>query len=431
MKKLMFIAGIAAMTLASCSQEEVLSINPNTNGEKVISFRARTPNASRSVEFSTENLNDFMVYGWLGWPDEAFEAGEDLTAFFNGGTPVKFTRGEDGVFTSATPYYYPGDHNSVLYFTAFAPSTLTPTATPYGGFKIDYTVKDDIAEQEDIICAEGIYESSAAETDGDMEFDFKHALTKVYVSELRNSNAEFKIEVVGVKFGNIDMSGEMYYCGEKTLDRDSDSQNEVFNEDGFIADGDGRILWKPAGEQTGEVEYIFDTPIVLDSTNTSAQVMSGDDAGKTTNKEAFMMIPQQLKAEVEDGTIKSFNNEDSYIAFLIRITSVTNNRVIYPFADGVTNISQEVDGVTYAWAAFPVASLWVPGLYVDYLVDFSKGAGYVAPGAEEYELRPIIGGEVKFTANVFDWNAGANTTIEHDKEITVDVTDIDDSELFD
>ncbi|MDE7153722.1 MAG: fimbrillin family protein [Muribaculaceae bacterium] len=434
MKKALFFAGIAAMTLASCSQEEVLKVNTGNADDNLVSFRVRSRNAARSVEYNTENLQDFKVFGYIGWPDEAYENGADnLVPFFKGGLAETFTRGEDGIFTSATPYYYPGD-GSMLYFAAFAPTTLDPVPTPYGGFKIDeYTVNADITKQEDIILAETISDSESAAADN--EITFRHALSKVYISELRCSNENLKIEVVGVKFGNIDAAGELLFCGEKAFSHEG--QNEVFGEDGYIADGDGRIFWKPAGEQTSSFVYLLDAPVVLDKDNTSAAIMSGDDAAteNATHKEAFMMIPQQLKAtleENEEGTeIQKFYETDSYIAFLIRVTTVSNDKVIYPFAEGVTNITEEIGGVKYAWAAFPVASLWAPGLYVDYLVDFSKGVGFVAPGAEDHVLKPILGTEVTFTVSVGTsgtngWNQGGLESIEHDNTVRVDIADDED-----
>lgn len=433
MKKILLLMGVAAMTLASCSQEEVLSVNTAQKADNQITFRVRSKAAARSIEYSTANLDAFKVFGYIGWPDELVDenlelADDNLIPFFKDGEAVEFTRGEDGLFTSATPYYYPGD-GSMMHFSAFAPASLNVEAIPYGGYKLDYTVDADITKQLDIICSEAGYSNDDVLDGGNLELDFRHALTKVFVSELRNTNKNFKIEVVGVMFGNVDESGELVYCGEKALT--NTSQNEEFAEDGYIADGDGRIFWKPAGEQTASFKYILDAPVVLDgTTTTSVQLMSGEDSAEnSTKKEAFMMVPQQLTAgyDAEAGKIVSFASDNSYIAFLVRITNVASGRVEYPFADGVENITETIGGVEYAWAAFPVATLWVPGLYVDYLVDFSKGAGYVAPGAEDYVvLKPIIGNEVKFTTNVMDWDNGGFTSITHDNEITVDVADDDD-----
>lgn len=434
MKKLLLLTGVAAMTLASCSQEEVLNVNTGNAEANVVSFRVRSRNASRSVEYNTENLQEFKVFGYIGWPEDAYDnGGDNLIPFFAGGMAETFTRDADGIFKSATPYYYPGDYN-MLYFTAYAPTTLEPVPTHYGGFKIDeYTVNSDITMQDDIILAETTTDSDAAAEDN--EIIFRHALAKVFISELRCSNENLKIEVAGVKFGNVFTSGELQYCGEKPLVHTE--QNEVFNEDGYIADGEGRIFWKPTGEQTGEFVYLFDAAKVIDKDHKSVSIMTGDDAvtENATHKEAFMMIPQQLQATVEEDAegneINKFYETDSYIAFLIRVTTVNNSKVIYPFADGVTNITEEIDGVEYAWAAFPVSSLWVPGHYVDYLVDFSKGVGFVAPGAEDYVLRPILGTVVDFTVSVGTgglngWSQGGFESIEHDNSVRVDVGDFDD-----
>ncbi|MDE6278289.1 MAG: fimbrillin family protein [Muribaculaceae bacterium] len=426
MKKILFMMGVAAMALSSCSQEELVKVNNGKNDDNAISFRVRSYKPARAMEFSTYNLDDFMVFGFKGSPDD----GDELISYFDGGLPVKFSRGNDLLFTSATPYYYPVD-GSWLYFAAYAPSTLTGVESfgTLGGIKIDgFTVDPDITKQIDIICANG--GSNLEPDEPDQELTFTHALTKVFVSEVANTDTRYKYEIIGVKFGNIHNSGDYEYRGDKAFD--DVIRNGVFAEDGFIQDftGNGHF-WKPAGEQNGEMTYIFAEPVVLDKTTTRADVMSGDDTEATGEEAngAFMLIPQQLSAAFlnDEGTIDSasFTAGMSYIAFLVRITYLPTGEVIYPYAEGVEAISKTIgegdDAITYAWAAFPVSSLWVPGSYIDYFVDFSKGAGFVAPGAsEDFEFKPILGREIKFTEEVFSWDDGTLITVDQNNQLGVD-----------
>lgn len=430
MKKILLMTGIAALTLSSCSQDEVISVNNNKNADNLITFRVRSPKLSRASEFSTYNLDDFMVYGYKGCPDE----GEEVIDYFENGDPLKFTREAGGLlFTSAIPYYYPTD-GSMLYFAAYAPSDQSVTkADNYGGIKIDnFTVDGDITKQIDIIFADG--GSNLEPYEPDQELTFKHALSKIYISEVRNSDTRFKYEIIGVKFGNIHNSGNIFYNGEKALNMPEDEINETFNSDGYIRNGEGKIALMPTGEQNNDMEYIFATPIVLDKTTTTAEVMSGSDteAVEAADKTGcFMMIPQQLSSAYlnEDGEINSssFDAGMSYIAFLVRITNLITNEVIYPYAEGVDAISKAVGENTYAWAAFPVSTLWVPGLYTDYLVDFSKGAGFVAPGADDKIVgNPILGREIKFTIEVGIWDNGGWITIDEKNQLGVDVADDED-----
>lgn len=441
MKKVFIFMGASALVLSSCSQEDVLSVNNNANVDNAISFHVRSHKQSRSLEYSSYNLDDFMVFGFKGDPDE----GETVIDYFAEGKPVKFTREEGGLlFNSETPYYYPTD-GSWLYFAAYAPSTLEMTKFgQFGGITCDFTVDSDITKQIDIISATG--GSNLEKDEPDQELTFQHALTKVYISEIRNSDSRHKYEIMGVKFGNIHNSGKYEYRGEKAYDGD-ETPNGTFREDGFIQDAIGYgIFWQPTGEQTGDMEYTFSSPIVLDSNATSAELMKGSDTDSDTKAESFMLMPQQLSkaflnAEGNLGGLE-FDKGMSYIAFLVRITNTITGDVIYPYAKDeygnstVDAISKTIDGVTYAWAAFPISSIWAPGTYVDYLVDFSEGAGFVAPGAsEEVELQPILGRKIKFYVEVDNWGEsedGSSTgqgqwiTVGQDSELGVDVAGEDD-----
>lgn len=463
--------GAAALTLTSCSQEDVLGINEGHSRDNLVTFRVHAPKIQRAQEFTTENLTVFMVYGFKGNPDYLnLENNEQLTPYFNqDGTPVEFSLKDDGFFRSETPYYYPLD-GSDLYFAAFAPSSLANeiTADNYGGLKIDnFSVDGNINQQVDIIVDNGVGHIDVNEG-YDMELSFKHALTKVYISEVANTGNPYRYEIMGVKFGNIHNAGTFEYRGKRVLQDDGTRVNPSFDEDGFLCDniGDG-IFWKGAGQQTGAIEYIFDEPIILDKETTRAGFMSGS---ADDSYGSFMMIPQKLSSSFvdaenkEEGNIEgqAFDPEMTYIAFLVRIrntskefeatdgdgnnlvdeegnTFIDEECVVYPYferdeegnvtgvKEELKDITKEFNGVSYAWAAFPISTLWVPEKYVDYFVDFSKGAGYVAPGAyESIECKPILSNEIKFTETVGDWTDGTQTTVEQENEVDTDVTDAED-----
>lgn len=437
MKKIFLMMGVAALALTSCSQEEVLKTNTAKAEGDAISFHVRSKKASRSMEFSTNNLDKFMVYGFKGNPDD----GEKVTDYFDGVT--LFSDNGFGLFTSEKTYYYPTD-GSWLYFAAYAPSSLEFTSTDeYGGLVYnEFTVNSDITKQIDLICASG--GSNLMLHEPDQELTFTHALSKVFVSELRNSDERYKYEIIGVKFANIDIAGDYVFRGEKAIDEID--RNGVFGEDGYIMDYTGYgHFWKPAGDQTHEIVYLLDEPIVLDADNQEVAFMSGDDteAGENGGAGCFMMIPQQLNKEYynPDGVQDeiTFGKDMAYVAFLMRITyeaedwvdgseePVNTTFVAYPYANGMGTAAQTVNGVEYGWAAFPLYSLWVPGNYTDYLVDFSKGAGFVAPGADaSVAYKPILSREIKFYQEVFGWDEGQWTNIDQDAQLSEDRTDVED-----
>lgn len=443
MKKIVFMMACAALTLSSCSQDEVVGVNNGNKADNLITFRTRTPLIPRSQEFTTGNLSEFMVYGFKGYPEDNYEAQKPMDPFFENG-PVLFSDNGSGIFTSETPYYYPIDGSS-LYFVAYAPATLQVEPTgDYGGVKIEnYTIKSDIEEQEDII-----FENGAGHLDyneGDMELTFKHALTKVFISKLGNSGNPYRYEIMGVRFGNINNTGTYLYRGIKSIEPETD-ENGTFDSEGYLCDYEGNgHFWKTVGEQTDVIEMIFDEPIILDNEHSSIEFMSGN---ADDPKGSFMMIPQQLSSTaVNNGSMEqgAFTNDMSYIAFLVRITNtdkeftntnedgeeITEECVVYPYDEGVESISRTFgegdNAVTYAWAAFPVSSLWVPGSYIDYFVDFSKGAGFVAPGADaSVEFKPILNHEIRFIESVGEWRDGSKDTIDQENQLGMDEGNVDD-----
>lgn len=429
----------AAALMVSCSQEEVLQLTSDNGNYNEISFRVRSSKIARSQEHSTANLKAFNVFGFNGWPEDNYEAGEEMTDFFDGGLPVLFSNNGSGLFTSTPTYYYPTD-GSWVYFAAYAPTSLNMETLPYGGLTIkNFTVDPDITKQLDIICDNGGSNLELGSDDEDIEFTFKHALTKIYVSRIINQDTRYKYEIAGIKLGNISNSGEFIYRGEKSLTADEDTPNGVVGEDGYVNDpiGDG-FYWK-ANEQKDDMVYLFDEPLVLDEETDVVYPMTGNDTGEEdvignadgAGKGGFMLIPQKLSSKFvdEDGTLEGqqFGEGMSYIAFLVRITYTDNGNVVYPYAEGVEDITEEIGGVTYAWAAFPVSSLWRPGTYVDYAITLSNGAGYVAPGAAEgVAFRPILSRQIQFTEEVQFWPDYNEVSIDQDNELEGDGGNFDD-----
>ncbi|MDE6271478.1 MAG: fimbrillin family protein [Muribaculaceae bacterium] len=413
MKKSLFMLCVAAATLASCSQEDVLDMAANHGADNAINFRARTFKATRGAEVTSESLNSFMVIGLKGDLDAVREGEGQLSAWWT--SPVEFKRstvegdanGDMQYFRSDTPMYFPSDFSPVS-FLAYAPSTLSnvsaslgqPNAEDNGNLLIEgYTVNSDINSQEDIII-DGVGGVQRDDTYPSLDLYFKHALSKVFVSKAKNDNSEYTYKVAGVRFGNIAMTGDCKY-------------------DPSAGDGSmhSYFTWTYA-DQKASVEHKFAKGIEIDG---SADLMSGAETDGS-----FLLIPQTLPSELasEESDQRFLCKEGvAYIGLLIQIVQKDDNKVVYPFEKGVDNITETIDGEKYAWAIFPVGTTWLAGNYVDYQVDFTNGAGFVAPGAEGYDYegwedgdeesktlhfdlqyKPIFGESIKFTVEICGWD---------------------------
>lgn len=104
----LMLAAAAALVLASCSQDEPLSVNKG----RAIDFRSTMD--SRADETTNANLTSINVAAFLG-----------SQLFF---PTMEFTKGSDDFFTSTTEYYWPGD-NSALTFYAYSPANPGGTVT--------------------------------------------------------------------------------------------------------------------------------------------------------------------------------------------------------------------------------------------------------------------------------------------------------------
>lgn len=446
MKKIVMF-GVAALALTSCSQEELLTDRQANGADGLISFRARTGKTTRAQDLTSDNLTSFMVYGYKGTPEMDFDeylyangaGGEEsveMTEYFGW---EKFTKDDvTNYFNSEKDYYYPVD-NSWLIFPCYAPADIPGTvdALSTGGIQFnDFSVADNIEEQLDLVA--DITLNRWAESSDGVVVNFEHMLSKVYVAAAMNGNDNYTYEVAGVKFGNIHKTGGT--CRFNTPAEWADEEHK--NDYDWANAGSRSIAWTFAEDKEAneELEVIFDDPITINASET--KLMDGD-AGKGS----FLMMPQQLANSKVEGTEEAetptleMKSGVAYIALLIRVTDKAGE-VVYPYVKGVDNISKTVNGEKYAWAAFPIDSRWRGNHHTTYTIDFTHGAGFVAPGAEGYEdayfgdninleYKPILGGKVQVTeAWIREWdNSDIDQTHETNSQkytVSVDVADEED-----
>lgn len=453
MKKIVMF-GVAALALTSCSQEELLTDRQANGADGLISFRARTGKTTRAQDLTSDNLTSFMVYGYKGTPEMDFDkyveangaGGEEpveMTEYFGW---EEFTKDDvTGYFNSEKDYYYPVD-NSFLIFPCYAPASVKGVeALNTGGIKFNnFTVADNIEEQVDLVAdivncmrwSDSAYGASVA---------FEHMLSKVYVAGAKNTNDSYNYQVAGVKFGNIHKSGNGRYMVSSEMPAEEEDKNPAYD---YVNAGSYPVVWTFSDDEpVDELSVIFETPVTIKEEETD--LMGGFDSTGS-----FMMIPQQLVHSVSEGTEEAesptleMKSGVAYIALLLRITDTEGN-VVYPFDQGVDNISEIIgDGENaskFAWAVFPIASRWSASHITTYTIDFTHGAGYVAPGAEGYydaffedekidlEYKPILGGKVYFIETESDVRNWDNTDIDWTNEtnsqkytVSVDVADEED-----
>lgn len=175
-KFVMGIAAMAALTLVSCSSDDLDSFSDNSSKNEAITFdgylgrSAVAVNGSRGSVLDKDALqksaDGFGVFGNYS-KDATTAYGENL--FKN--QKVFYSNSE----WTYTPYKYwlPEGH---IDFLAYAPYDATKTALTDSQSKISFTVDKDIAKQKDLLWANA---KNQTQNNNPVTFTFNHALSRL------------------------------------------------------------------------------------------------------------------------------------------------------------------------------------------------------------------------------------------------------------
>ncbi|MBN2917829.1 MAG: fimbrillin family protein [Prevotella sp.] len=271
MKKQFIFMAMAAMLIASCSSDDVVS----TNTGRAIDFR--TSVGTRGSETTTDNITKFWVTAIDGNNANYFSKQE-------------FTK--DGAFFTSSPlYYWPA---GTLNFFAYSPSEtdLGATVTINKDTKTfaDFSPAKKIADQKDFVTATASGTRAANEESG-VALTFAHQLSQIEI-KAKNTNTGYVYKVVGVRIGKPVSKGTF------TMGTTSSWALTTTEKSNYA------------------VEYSEKT-----LTADAATMMS------TANDNAIL-LPQQLTAWTPETDKKNANN-GAYIALKIQITTKDGARV-YP-----------------------------------------------------------------------------------------------------
>lgn len=350
MKKSVFFYAIAALGLVSCADNEPLEINSN-NGD-AIAFR--TGIASRATETTNANLNSIYVTGFIG----------NSTYFKN----LNFIKGSDSYFTSTPEYNWIGDGESIS-FMAYAPSMdelgadieISNDSIPTMKL-VSYVTPESIADQKDFITANAVGDRNHNEASG-VELTFDHRLAQIEL-RAKSENPTYTFEVTGMRIGRPETTGTFDFSSKEwTLD--DWHETAVY-------------------ESHCSAVKLTSSPVSIMGTDGNA-----------------MLLPQTLTpwSPVNDPDNVA---REAYLSVLVRITTTADGVQVYPFPADKT-------GRQYAWASIPLSGKWEQGKKYIYTLDFTEGAGNVDPD-DPTPGNPVLGGPIKFTVNVNNWEETENST---------------------
>lgn len=394
MKKLLLLAPIAALALASCSNDEQIAQSPALNAQEV-TFRPVVNGTTRTV-ITDANFTKFTVEAAItNGSDYAFweAATSDETTSENHGQASNSITAE--VTKNATSgkweliggkNYYWSSKNAEASFVGY-------------NAKGSVAIGNAIADQKDILVA---YNKGAASSfDNGVPMLFRHVLSQIVI-KADNSDADIRqIKVAGVRLHNINSESTLTLPSVLTTSGDFDWSTTTYYPWGTLSIPTKYTYYKAAlsGTNNDEVQDAI-------TLNASAQEITFDGPA--------LLLPQTVAAAT-DLTSENAGGK-AYIDILVQVQNLESGvteakKAIFP--EATTVAAQK-----YAWVAVPVDIAWNPGYKYTYVLHFSKdGIGKVSPDGGEGGEEPTEPGKeivdnpvpLYFTVTIDEWNDAADT----------------------
>lgn len=356
MNKAIYMGIVAAMALASCSNDEVLR---EAERADTISFRTQVAASTRGAlldQAALQNNNQLYVTtfkedGELLYPETAYNY-------------------KEGAWEANPPQQWQGNDKLDFYLSYPALSEWSKNfALSKPGKMITFLVDEEIPNQKDYVAARVL----ASKQDGTVEVKLKHMLSAIEV-RVKNSNPTLKYTMSGVRL-----------CG---VNKEATIKLDEINNPNF------QVLYGTTMTRDFKIDIV---PTVL-TPNGSVVSLMGE------NK--FAILPPQ-RGNMKWNGERTENLPGSYVGTYISVLLQIRNKYgafIYPANGG------------FGWVAIPMEFKWDSGKKYVYTLDFSNGAGrvdpidpgvYVRPGTLDPEKgQPIFNGPVTFTIDVSEWTNG-------------------------
>jgi hypothetical protein len=422
MKNKLFLAVLASLSLAACSNDDVVSTQTSDND--VLRFRTAVTNSRGSV-------TDITAIEKTGFWVKAIQTGTINKQWAPANGMYKFDKQTDGSYQVTDPnddeefdLRWPVDQSLDFYATNINPDNNTlvgPTVgvnPKYNAFK----PAEKIADQIDFVYASN--QGNRIYFPNTVPLKFKHALSQIEI-KAKCGSTKYTVKVKGYRIGYVSESGTFTYGDVKTINSPTvpTSQNEEPNAGSWSDLSANHVnysseFWGGDGYKTGVYNGYFDNNennyYLLDS---DPVTIVGD------GNEGFVMaVPQYGDAYVPSA-------KGAFLALLVQIDykpdADGNVKALYP----APNRNDETKRIAYAglpkcygYVATPVIYNWEAGKKYTYILDLTDAAGYVdpekpdvvdpddpdKPGKEDddpYNKEDeVLGHAIKFSVEVSEWD---------------------------
>lgn len=375
MKKKLFFLAVAAVALASCSNDETIASQANSEANE-ITFRPLLNGVTRATtEIASGDLHT---------------TGFQVESYFTGGSnyfgPVTFTYQSSNYYPSSGHYYWPATGN--LDFYAYTPNPST-TSNQISGSKNSFTVTPSTEENPthyDFIFAKTKDQAKSNSASG-VPLVFKHICSWINV-KVYNDNPSLKTYVTGWKVGYLRPGGVFTY----PADGASTSAAAL---PAATSAGGGDSYWSYTATTHDAALATEYKATYSNANNGLIEAVTSNTAVSLGN--SMILVPQVLTATSKTNYDANMKLQCSFIAIKLLIKDASGTNTI---ANGTGNAK---------WAIWPIPNTnWDPGNRYTYTINLAQGGYYetgtVASGALEQLLS---GAEIFFDNNnvtVTNWN---------------------------
>ena len=280
-KFFMGIAAMAALTLVSCSSDDLNSLSDNSSKNEAISFdgylgrSAVSVNGSRASELKIDGLKEatggFGVFGNYK-EDDGQEFGSGL--FNNQKVTYKAS-----AWTYTPLKFWPEQGH--IDFLAYAPYDANTVLTDSKS-KISFTVEKEIANQKDLLWANAVNQTkdNISSTGKKVKFHFYHALSRLGYSvklygDYTSNNVKFTLKEITLAGSSDDKTKGAFYTSG-TIDLSKGNKDEG--------------IWS---DQAGQQKFDWFSGEYLVNSSTA----SHPDGNREKDKDYLFVIPQDFSQD--------------------------------------------------------------------------------------------------------------------------------------
>ena len=232
MKKSMFLLGMVAVALASCTNEEVMEVAQN----RAIQFNAFANAATRAdaAENEVTSITDFYVFGQYGYEGTAVDVYKnELSSKIAYWQPTQKYR-----FGG----YYDGKANEKNDNVTFAPSTGTLTISNY----TPNNTKDLMAA-----VSNEIQTGADVTSQGEVTMSFKHLLSEVKFTFKTEDADVYTLEISNLKINNAESTNTVTYNGSAI------TWGTATAEEGYTLETIGDVAVEANGYQASSSAFVI------------------------------------------------------------------------------------------------------------------------------------------------------------------------------